>query len=147
MARKPLTKQDFDWIYSKVPRLCVEVVVQTAKGIVLTMRSIDPFKGYWHLPGGTVLFGESLEDAVAGVAKEELGVDVQIIKMLGVLQYNGLISPKYKTCDFSLAYLVKIVGGTLRGSEQGEEIGEFTKAPEGAISEHVEFLKNVGLLN
>lgn len=147
MNRKPLSKEEFDLIYSKVPRLCVEVVLKTDKGIVLTKRSIEPFKNYWHLPGGTVLFGESLEDAVRGVAMEELGVEVEVIKMLGVLQFNKLIAKNYKTCDFSLAYLVKIVGGTLRGSEQGEEIGEFTKTPEGIISEHSEFLKSVGLLS
>jgi len=63
-ANHPLSQKEFDDIYSKVPRLTVEVIVKNrAGGILLTKRAIEPCKGQWHLPGGTVRFGESLLEA------------------------------------------------------------------------------------
>lgn len=72
----PLTKEEFDSIYSKVPRLTVELVIKDGDKILLTKRSIEPCRGLWHLPGGTVYFGESLLDAVKRIAKKELSIDV-----------------------------------------------------------------------
>src|SRR6185295_8718349 len=70
MEVKRLAKKEFDAIYSLVPRLTVEVVVQTDAGIVLTRRAIEPAKGKWHIPGGTVFKGETLRQAVKRVARE-----------------------------------------------------------------------------
>jgi ADP-ribose pyrophosphatase YjhB (NUDIX family) len=52
----------------------------------------------WHLPGGTVRFGEPLVEAVARVARDELGLSVDVGEMLGYIEYpshyeNGLDCP------------------------------------------------------
>ena len=72
-----LTPEEFETIYGKVPRLTVEVIIKSEKGVLLSLRSIEPFKGDWHIPGGTVFYGESLADAVRRVTKRELGVTVR----------------------------------------------------------------------
>ncbi len=64
----PLTEEEFREIYSKVPRLTVEVIVQSSRGILLTKRASGPCSGLWHIPGGTVRFGEPLVAAVSRVA-------------------------------------------------------------------------------
>jgi ADP-ribose pyrophosphatase YjhB (NUDIX family) len=97
--RGPLPKEEFDAIYSRVPRLTVEVVISSPKrGILLSLRDIEPCKGMWHLPGGTVRFGEPLVEAVARVARDELGLTVDVAEMLGYIEYpshyeNGLDCP------------------------------------------------------
>ena len=84
----PLTKKEFDYIYSRVPRLNVEVLLYNKiKGIYLTLRDIEPCKGQWHLPGGTVFYSESLNDAVIRIAKREIGIDVTSSKMVGYIEY------------------------------------------------------------
>jgi ADP-ribose pyrophosphatase YjhB (NUDIX family) len=98
MLSGPLPKSVFDDIFSKVPRLTVEVIVVSPKGVLLTKRQIEPCKGRWHIPGGTVRFGEPLTDAVHRVAKIKLDRDVIIKKFLGYIEYpshhnNGLDSP------------------------------------------------------
>ncbi|MFH0805336.1 MAG: NUDIX domain-containing protein, partial [Patescibacteria group bacterium] len=70
MIVKKLPFSEFKSIYSRVPRLCVEIMVKTNNGVLLLKRNIDPEKGKWHLPGGTVLKGERLEDTVKRVAME-----------------------------------------------------------------------------
>ena len=58
--RPPLPKDEFDWIFSRVPRLTVEVVIsEPGRGVLLSLRDIEPCRGMWHLPGGTVRFGEA----------------------------------------------------------------------------------------
>jgi 8-oxo-dGTP pyrophosphatase MutT (NUDIX family) len=94
-----LPKDEYDFIFSRVPRLCVEVVIaDPERGVLLSLRDIPPYVGAWHLPGGTVLFGETLVDAVARVATRELGIEVAAGEMLGYIEYpshyeNGLDSP------------------------------------------------------
>jgi hypothetical protein len=94
-----LPKAEFDAIYRRVPRLCVEVVIVSSEhGVLLMLRDIPPNVGAWHIPGGTVLFGEPLTNAVKRVARDELGLDVTVGDLLGYIEYpshyeNGLDSP------------------------------------------------------
>ena len=77
----------------------MEVVISTpARGVLLSLRDIEPCRGMWHLPGGTVRFGEPLVEAVARVARDELGLGVDVGEMLGYIEYpihyeNGLDCP------------------------------------------------------
>jgi ADP-ribose pyrophosphatase YjhB (NUDIX family) len=65
----------------------VEVVVATAAGVLLTRRETGPCQGLWHIPGGTVRFGEPLTDAVQRVALQELGLEVSAGPLLGYIEY------------------------------------------------------------
>jgi ADP-ribose pyrophosphatase YjhB (NUDIX family) len=77
--REPLPQAQFDWIFSRVPRLTVEVVISPPeRGVLLSLRDIEPCRGMWHLPGGTVRFGEPVADAVKRVAEQELGLTVSV---------------------------------------------------------------------
>jgi len=83
----PLPQAEYQAIYSKVPRLTVEVAIVSSKGVLLSRRETGPCAGLWHIPGGTARFGEALTDAVHRVAKQELGVDVTIDAVLGYIEY------------------------------------------------------------
>ena len=97
--RGPLPQVEFDAIFSRVPRLTVEVVISTAgRGVLLALRDRGPCQGLWHLPGGTVRFGEPVRAAVARVADGELGIAVTARELLGFIEYpshyeHGLDSP------------------------------------------------------
>lgn len=136
----PLTLDEFKKIYSKVTRLTVEVCIISDEGIVLTKRSIEPCIGQWHIPGGTVYFGETPEDAVHRVAMNECGVEVEIEKLVGSVAYPDMLKNGYYGWPIGLAYQVKVIGGELRGSEQGEEIAWFKNVPENTLQEQAVFL-------
>lgn len=95
----PLTQEEFETIYAKVPRLTVEILLKNKEGaIFLSKRAIEPCKGKWHLPGGTVRFGETLQKTVERIAKRELGISVLHSKNVGHIDYpshflHGLDSP------------------------------------------------------
>lgn len=135
-----IPKPEFDAIYGKVPRLTVEVVLRTGDGIVLTKRSIEPCVGQWHIPGGTVRFGESLEQAVCRVALDELGVVVAVGGLLGYIEYPEMQAAGYNGWPVGIAFAATVTEGKIRGSGQGEEIGYFREVPDNTISEQARFL-------
>lgn len=140
MKNKKIPFEKFKEIYSHVTRLTVDVIVETSNGIVLSKRDIKPYKGMWHIPGGTVLYKERLEDAVRRVAKDELGVEVEIRKLLGYIEYPSMEKEWGFGWTVGLTFLTQIRSGKLRGSKQGRQIGVFKKIPKNTIAEERKFL-------
>jgi ADP-ribose pyrophosphatase YjhB (NUDIX family) len=131
-----LPKDEFMAIYHRVPRAAVDVIVKTDQGIVLTKRSIPPYQGMWHIPGGTILFMEPVDHALARIAAEELGIEIKVVGLLGLIEYfndNG----RHTICN---EYLAQIASGEIRGSDQGEEWAFFNQVPDNIIPEQGDFL-------
>jgi len=136
----PLTLEEFNYIYSKVPRLNVEIVVKTDKGVVLTKRNIVPWKGFWHLPGGTVLLGETLEIAVKRIALREIGVQVGVDKMVGSITYPSIKDQNHDSWPVGIVFLTHIESGELKNGEHEDEVATFEKIPEHTIPEQYDLL-------
>lgn len=64
-----------------VPTVDIIIVFEN-QGVVLVQRR-NPPPG-WALPGGFVDYGESVEQAAIREAKEETGLDVELVSLLGV---------------------------------------------------------------
>jgi len=64
------------------PRATVDVIVEVDGGIALIRRR-NPPPG-WAIPGGFIDYGERAEDAARREMREELGVDVDLVALLGV---------------------------------------------------------------
>ncbi len=141
-----LPKAEYDAIYRRVPRLCVEVViVSPPRGVVLALRDIPPNEGAWHIPGGTVLFGEPLVEAFKRVARSELGLDVGMGELLGYIEYpshydNGLDHP------VGLAFRAEPLGGPPGDDDLPEGCAWFGRLPAGLYEEQRDFLaRRLGL--
>jgi 8-oxo-dGTP pyrophosphatase MutT (NUDIX family) len=139
--RDPLPQDEFDWIFSRVPRLTVEVVIASSdRGVLLALRDFGPCKGLWHLPGGTVRFGEPVTEAVKRVARDELGLTVGVGELLGYIEYpshydNGLDSP------VGLAFRAQPpIAHIPDERHQPSESAWFTTLPENMHDEQREFL-------
>ena len=69
----------------KCPLLAVDVIVRLSGNmdkIVLIRRKNFPLG--WALPGGFVDYGERVEDAALREIEEEIGLKVEIVKLLGI---------------------------------------------------------------
>ncbi|MFH0936778.1 MAG: NUDIX domain-containing protein [Candidatus Daviesbacteria bacterium] len=138
MKSKWLPKEEFDYIYSKVPRLCVDLAVVTSQGILLTKRSITPYKGMWHTPGGTVLKKELLTDTVKRVALDEIGVNVKIRKILGIMEI--LREGESEKHTVSVYFLVTTLSNNFKNSQQSDKIKFFPALPKNMVPHQKKFL-------
>jgi 8-oxo-dGTP diphosphatase len=68
----------------KTPLLAVDSIILFEDGIVLISRRNPPFQGCYALPGGFVEIGETTEDAIIREAKEETGLEIDLLRLIGV---------------------------------------------------------------
>jgi ADP-ribose pyrophosphatase YjhB (NUDIX family) len=142
----PLNEEVYKYIYSKVPRLTVEIIVRDEIGAVyLTRRSIEPCKGQWHLPGGTVRFGEALLTTVRRVTMRELSIDVRKATSQGFIEYpshylHSLDSP------VGLVFEVTDYSGSLVVNAEASDGDWFKTLPHGMHADQDAFLLENGYL-
>lgn len=141
LLKKPLTYQEYKTIYSKVPRITAEVLLITEQGILLTYRNIQPHKDEWHIPGGTIYFKESPENAVKRVAKEELGIDVTVEKLIGYIEYPDEDKAGGFDYPIGLAFICKTKDEKVIVNDQASEAKFFKTLPQNMVKEQKEFLQ------
>ncbi len=96
------------------PLLTVDALILFEGKLVLIRRKNPPFKDQFALPGGFVEVGETVETAAAREAKEETGLDIKIVKLLGVYS-DPLRDPRGHTV--SVCFLAKGKGNLKAGSD------------------------------
>ncbi|MCB9232083.1 MAG: NUDIX domain-containing protein [Bacteroidia bacterium] len=86
-------------------------MVFNAEGkVLLAQRGPDTNNeaGKWEFPGGTVEFGETCEQAVVREVEEELGIRIEVERMLDVVDH---ILPDEGQHWLSITYLARLVAG------------------------------------
>lgn len=73
----------------------------------------------WNCPGGGMDDSETPDQAAIREAKEEVGVDIEIIRCAGVY-------PKKDKNEIVFSFVAKIVGGTLQYTEEADDIAWFS---------------------
>ena len=92
--------------FPPTPALTTDCVVFDARGYVLLIRrKYDPFKGAYALPGGFVDVGETVENGCRRELKEETGLEVGALRLVGVYSDPDR-DPRGHTC--SIAYLAQV---------------------------------------
>jgi 8-oxo-dGTP diphosphatase len=92
--------------FPATPALTTDCVVFDARGYVLLIRrKYDPFKGAYALPGGFVNVGETVENGCRRELKEETGLEVGALRLVGVYSDPDR-DPRGHTC--SIAYLAQV---------------------------------------
>jgi ADP-ribose pyrophosphatase YjhB (NUDIX family) len=98
-----------------------DLIIEYNRGIVLIKRK-NPPEG-WALPGGFVEYGESLEAAAVREAKEETGLEVELLR-----QFHTYSDPKRDPRHHTITtvFIAKAKGKAIAGDD-AKEIGVFTK--------------------
>lgn len=135
----PLTSEEFRTIYSKVPRLCIDIILKNDQGVYLTLRDIAPCKDTWHLPGGTVFFGELLQTAVQRIAKRELGIKVTKAEQIGIIEFPSHLQHSF---DYPLSIVFEVHGyeGDLQANSEASKGDWFRQLPKGMHEDQDQFL-------
>ena len=107
---------------SKMPSLTVDIIILHKGNIVFIRRKNQPFKGCFALPGGFVEDGEKVEIAAIREAKEETGLDVKLIKLIGVYS-DPKRDPRGHTV--SVCYIAESIGGELKEGSDAMDVSTF----------------------
>lgn len=144
MRKQPLSPTEFESIYSKVPRLCVDLLIQSEKGILLILRKKHGWVGQWHLPGGTVLYREAISDTAVRLAREEVGTEIKIEKLLGYVEFPSEVHERGYGYSVSLVLLCRPERDDFPLTDGEREMGWFKSWPEKMVTEQKEFLESMG---
>jgi len=96
--------------------------------VLLIRRGQAPLLGEWSLPGGVLECGETLREAVTREAREETGLIIETLDMLGVYERvirddEGRARYHYVLLDF----LCRAVGGDLKAASDAADVRWFTR--------------------
>jgi ADP-ribose pyrophosphatase YjhB (NUDIX family) len=96
--------------------------------VLLIRRGQAPLLGEWSLPGGLLECGETLRDAAIREAREETGLVVEIVDMLGVYERvvpgdAGRVQYHYVLIDF----LCRPLSGDLKAASDAADVRWFTR--------------------
>ncbi len=121
----------------KSPVSTVDIIIEFGKGIVLVERKFPPHG--WALPGGFVEYGETLEDAARREAREETGLEVELIRQMHTYSDPGR-DPRRHT--ISTVFIAK-GKGTLLGADDALQAAVFRREgclPAPIVFDHMDIL-------
>lgn len=101
---------------------CAGALVTRDGKVLLGRRGIEPFKGWWDIPGG---FLEPWEHPAAGAAREvaeETGLVVRPTRVLAIIVDTYGEGGDY---TLNIFFLAEIVGGEARPADDVVELGWF----------------------
>jgi ADP-ribose pyrophosphatase YjhB (NUDIX family) len=93
----------------------------------------------WSIPGGTMEPGETIAETAVRAAKEETGIDVEVVSLVRiysnpqqVVAYSdGEVRPQ-----FSICFACRPIGGELATSDETSEVGCFSPIEIEAVDIH-----------
>lgn len=117
-------------LYPEKPLVGVGVLIREGDKYLLIRRAAEPDAGLWSIPGGMVELGEGAAEAAKREALEETGLDVEIEKVLSVVDKivvddEGRIKYHFVIVD----YLAGVRGGKLKASSDASD-ARWVKASE-----------------
>ena len=92
----------------------VDIIIEVQGGIVLIERKNEPLG--WALPGGFADYGESFEQAAIREAKEETGLDIQLLEQLHTYSNPGR-DPRMHTAP--TVFIARATGTPVAGDDAG----------------------------
>ena len=101
------------------PKLAAVVLVSMDGKLVMVRRGTEPAIGRWSFPSGYVDRGEAVEDAAVREVQEETGMDVSVIRFVGL--YSSSDSPVVLA-----AYSAHVRGGSLQAGSEVQQVALYS---------------------
>lgn len=129
---------DFIHFVNPLPVACC--LVLHGGGVVLIRRGIEPRLGYWALPAGYIEAHETTEQAARRETREETGLEVELLELLGV---HTFVARPPRPNGLGIFYLARATGGTLAPGDDATDARIFPLdglPPDLAFPSHVHYL-------
>ena len=118
----------------------VAAIISNGEGKILLQRRSD--NGLWGLPGGSVEIGESVRDAIIREVREETGLTVEVVRLIGVYSDPKVQVVRYPDGNvehyISSMFACRILAGNLQTCDETLDLQFFDPAhlPEDLVPMH-----------
>ncbi|MGE5851209.1 MAG: NUDIX domain-containing protein [Candidatus Methylomirabilota bacterium] len=113
-------KPEMDVTRARELRPGVAAVIQNGSGQILLQRRSD--NGLWGLPGGSVEIGESVRGAIVREVREETGLSVEVVRLIGVYSDPRIQIVRYPDGNvvhyISTLFACRILAGELQTGDE-----------------------------
>jgi hypothetical protein len=99
---------EYKRVLSALLIVCVDCLVLNDKGEFLLVKGKnEPLKGEYWIPGGRIYKNERLVDAVHRKMREEIGVEVEIVRKLGFFEefFDKTVEGSKEACTRSASFI------------------------------------------
>ncbi len=79
----------------------VAVIIDDQERVLLTKRSIPPFKDMWVMPGGQIDLGEPIITALKREVDEEVGLQIEVGSLIDVFEH---LTPGEENCHYIILF-------------------------------------------
>jgi ADP-ribose pyrophosphatase YjhB (NUDIX family) len=104
------------------------IITDDAGRLLLAKRTDNEL---WTIPGGTMEPGETIAETAVREVKEETGINVEIVSLVGIYTNPGHVveySDGEVRQQFSVCFVCRRLGGELATSDETSEVRYFSRA-------------------
>jgi 8-oxo-dGTP diphosphatase len=112
--------------FPEVPLIGVGAVIIEGGRVVLVKRAHPPLQAEWSIPGGVLEVGELVREAAVREAREETGLTVEPLELLGV--YDRVLRDAERRVQYHyvlIDFLCRRVAGDVRAASDASEVRWF----------------------
>lgn len=135
-----IPEEEFATSLRVAPQVCVDLVVRHDGRVLLVRRTKAPAVGEWFWPGSRVHKGERLTDAVHRVARDEVGLTVDIRGQLGVSEHfwgTSSVDGVERRHTVPIVYLVEPSGEFAVDLDDDHDAWRLVDRPDAGLHEYV----------
>ena len=124
-----LEDQIFKTVIDSTPLISIDILLKKDNKILLGRRVNKPAQGYFFSTGGRIFKNESIDNAIARVALNELNIDLKSIpELIGIFEhfYDDSMYKNISTHYVNIAYKYEIEETPDLPTEQHSEYQWFT---------------------
>jgi ADP-ribose pyrophosphatase YjhB (NUDIX family) len=125
--------------------VAVSAFIRDGDGGILMIRRTD--NDLYAIPGGQVEPGETLTEAASREVKEETGIDIEIVRLVGIFSNPSHViayDDGEVRQEFSICFEGTPTGGTLRTSDESREVRWIAPSELGALNIHASIQLRIG---
>ena len=123
----------------ETPKLMVDVVIPSERGVVLVRRGSEPYEGQWALPGGFVEVGETVSQAAVREVAEETGLAVEVSSLVGVYSEPDR-DPRGH--NVSVAFLARVLSGQMQAASDAADVDVLDPASVELAFDHARIISD-----
>jgi ADP-ribose pyrophosphatase YjhB (NUDIX family) len=114
--------------FPETPLVGVGAIIIEDARVLLVKRAHPPLQAQWSIPGGVLEVGELIREAAIREAREETGLIVDPVELLGV--YDRVLRNPERRVQYHyvlIDFLCRKVGGELSAASDAAEVCWFTR--------------------